>query len=236
MSGVLSSTIRMVHIPKFRSARPVWMYHELKAIYGTKMPEMEITTFTDIPSFRNNKPQWLLDMNPNGKVPAMAHGPICMFEGGAMCSYLLDLYDTDRKLLPNDPQAVSTYHLLVSWCASTLDNLIATSSPISIALDSTSAKYPVRSTDTVATNRKYFDEIFVPYLMKQLTVTARGGGFLCGESFTAADVIVGFYLLMAKDSPKPTWLEEERYPEILAYYERLKSRPAFQKAISPVEG
>jgi glutathione S-transferase len=234
MSGVLSSTIRMVHIPKFRSTRSVWMYHELKTIYGTKMPEMEITTFTDIPSFRNNKPQWLLDMNPNGKVPTMAHGPICMFEGGAICSYLLDLYDTDRKLLPKDPQAVSTYYLLVSWCASTLDNLIATSSPISIALDSTAKA--IRPMDDVGPNRKYFDEIFVPYLMKQLTVTAEGGGFLCGDSFSAADVIIGFFLLMAKEKMNPTWLEEERYPEIVAYLERLKSRPSFQKATSPVEG
>jgi hypothetical protein len=97
-----SNAIRIVHIPRFRSTRPVWMYHELKQLYkqDSALPAMEVTTFRDIPSFRINKPQWLLDMNPNGKVPTMADDSVVMFEGGAICSYLLDRFDTGRKLLP----------------------------------------------------------------------------------------------------------------------------------------
>lgn len=227
----MSDLIRLVHIPRFRSTRPVWLYHELKAIYGASIPDIEITTFTDIPSFRLNKPQWLLDMNPNGKVPTMAHGDIVMFEGGAICSYFLDLYDdTDRRLLPKDPKYVSTYYLMVSWCASTLDNLTATSSPINIVLDRANAPRPM---DDIAVNKKYFDEISVPYISKQLK--GSGGPYLCGAQFSAADVVIGFTLLMAREKMVPTWVDEAMYPEICSYVDLLKTRPALLKAISPVE-
>jgi glutathione S-transferase len=205
------------------------MYHELKQLYGPALPEMEITTFNDIPSFRLNKPQWLLDMNPNGKVPTMAHGTIVMFEGGAICSYLLDRFDTERKLLPKSASATAAYYLMVSWCASTLDNLIATSSPINIVLDRANVARPM---DDVEVNKKYFDEIFAPYINKQLAES--GGPYLCGAEFTAADVILGFFVLQAKEKMVPSWITEETYPAMAKYVAVLKERPAMQLAISPV--
>lgn len=156
------------------------MYHELQALYGRNMPEIEIVTFSDIPSFRRTKPQWLLDMNPNGKVPAMTHGDVVMFEGGAICSYLLDMFDTERKLLPKNPECVATYYLMTAWCASTLDNLTATSSPVNIVMDRTNTTRPM---DDVVINRKYFEEIFCPYFLRQLS--ERDGPYLCGDQFTA---------------------------------------------------
>ena len=227
----MSDVIKIVHIPRFRSTRPVWMYYELKELYGSKLPDLEITTFTDIPSFRLNKPQWLLDMNPNGKVPTMAHGDIVLFEGGAICSYLLDLYDQDRILLSKDPKIMSMYYLIVSWCASTLDNLIATSSPINIILDPTVAA-TTRPMDNVIINQTYFNTIFIPYFLKEYK--KNGGPYLCGREFTAVDVIIGYFLLLAKEKMNPTWIEEtdEVYSEIVAYIELLKTRPAMQKAIT----
>ena len=225
----MSSLLRMVHIPRFRSSRPVWMYHELKQIYGDRIPEMEVSTFKDIPSFRTSKPQWLLDMNPNGKVPTMVHGSVNMFEGGAICSYLLDQYDVDRILLPRDPEAIALYYLMVSWCASTLDNLTATSSPINIVLDKSN---PTRPMDNLEVNQKYFNEISAPYLTKQLIKS--GGPFLCGQKFTAADVIIGYSLLGAKEKMVPSWLDEHLHPELCAYFRAFRHRAGLEKAISPL--
>jgi glutathione S-transferase len=229
--GGLMSPIRLVHITKFRSTRPVWLYHELKEIYGqSALPPLEVASFADIPGFRKNKPQWLLEMNPNGKVPCMAHNDIVMFEGGAICSYFLELFDVNRILLPRDPKAVSLYYQLVSWCASTLDNLVATSSPINIILD---PDRPSRPMDDIVTNKKYFDEIEAPYLTKILR--SAKGPYMCGANFTAADVIIGFHLIVgARDKMQPTWITREVYPEIFDYVECLRSRSAFILATSPV--
>ena len=220
--------IRLVHIPRFRSTRPVWMYHELIQLYGNSLPNLELSTFTDIPAFRASKPQWLLDMNPNGKVPTMAHGSLVMFEGGAICSYLLDKYDGDRQLLPKKDESMALYYQMVSWCASTLDNLIATSSPINVVL----GKDAPRPMDDLITNKKYFDEIFVPFFNKQLATS--GGPYLCGIQFTAADVILGFFVMQSRDKMVPTWIEKETNPAMHAYVDLLLSRPALQKAISPL--
>lgn len=220
--------IRLVHIPRFRSTRPVWMYHELKQIYGDSLPPLDIATFTDIPSFRACKPQWLLDMNPNGKVPTMTHGPIVMFEGGAICSYFLDQFDQERKLLPKNPAATSLYYQMVSWCASTLDNLVATTSPINVVLDPKTAARPM---DDVEVNQKYFDEVFAPYFTKQLA--ASGGPYLCGSEFSAADVIIGFFLVVAKEKMQPAWVDAVRYPAIDSYVALLRHRPALEIAMTP---
>ena len=223
------SSIRIVHIPKFRSTRPVWLYYELLEIYGdAALPQLELSSFDDVSDFRKNKPEWLLEMNPNGKVPSMAHDKVVMFEGGAICSYLLELFDVDRQLLPRDPEAMSLYYQLVSWCASTLDNLVATSSPINIILDK---ENPSRPMDDIATNIKYFDEIEAPYFTKVLRST--GGPYMCGERFTAADVIIGYHLLLgARDKMQPSWILRESHPELYDYVERLRNRPALQKAMS----
>ena len=220
--------LKIVHIPRFRSTRAVWMYFELKEIYGDKLPPLEITTFTDIAAFRSSKPQWLLDLNPNGKVPTMSHGSIVMFEGGAICSYLLDQFDINRLLLPRDPLAVSLYYMFVSWCASTIDNLTATSSPINIVL--TPQQQQQRPMDDVDTNLKYFEEIVAPYLNKQLHQS--GGPYLCGERFTAVDVIVGYCVMQAAEKMQPAWIVEDKHPELFHYLKTLQLRPAMQSAIT----
>ena len=225
----MNSCVCIVHIPKFRSTRAVWMFHELKNIYGNKLPSIEISTFHDIQSFRNDKPKWLLEMNPNGKVPTMNHGSIVMFESGAICSYFIDQFDVDRLLLPRDPSATALYYLLVSWCASTLDNLTATSAPINIILDKSNA---IRPMDDVVNNQKYFDDIFAPYITNILTQNK--GSYLCGNNFTAADIIVGFSLFAAQEKMVPGWISSEKFTSLNSYMELLKSRPSFQAAISAV--
>lgn len=220
--------LRIVHIPKFRSTRPVWLYHELKQLYGKDIPDLEIVTFNNIPSFRANKPQWLLDINPNGKVPALSHGPVTMFEGGAICCYFLHQFDHHRKLLPSCPSSIAMYYQLVSWCASTLDNLTATSSPLKIILPPTAP----RPMDDIETNKKYFDTIVSPFVTELLLRS--GGPYVCGKQFTAADVILGFHLITSVDKMDVPWCDPHTHTDIYQYIQILKSRSAYQLAVAPI--
>jgi glutathione S-transferase len=160
----------------------------------------------------------------------MAHGSIVMFEGGAICSYLLDQFDTDRILLPKIPLFVSSYYLMVSWCASTIDNLTATSSPIRIVQDHNNAPRPM---DDLEINHKYFKDIFAPYMSSM--IVKNGGPFVCGEKFSAADVIVGFSILIAAEKMQPAWVTADSFPVLHGYYEVIRARPALQLAIGPCE-
>lgn len=224
------STLTMVHIPKFRSTRPVWLFHELRALYPhDQLPEMEILTFDDIPSFRNNKPEWLLQMNPNGKVPALEHRldseKVVLFEGGAICSYLLDHFDTKRKLLPKDSRSTALYHMCVSWCGGTLDNLTATSSPIQRVLCATNDDEKKRE---LVQNQKYFDQVAAPFLVNLLKQST--GPYLCGSEFTAADVVLGSNGLALCEKMQPPWVSPTKFPELDTYFSLVTSRPACQTA------
>lgn len=55
-----------------------------------------------------------------------------------------------------------------------------------------------------------------------------GKDYLLGSEFSGADVMMGYSLQSAK------WFDvlSERFPNVSAYFERLASRPAFQKALA----
>lgn len=222
--------LKLVHVPRFRSSRSLWMYNELKIVYGNDIPDIKIETFSDIAEFRERKPQWLLELNPNGKVPTMVYGTTVMFESGAICSFLLDQFDTKRILLPRNVDATATYYLMVSWAASTLDNLCATSSPINIILNK--SEPTIRPMDNVETNQKYFNQIVIPFIQNKLIQNK--GPYLCGADFTASDIILGYHLLMAKEKMQPSWLSASLFPEVNTYMDLLRSRPALLAAIAPV--
>ena len=82
----------LYHIPGFRSSRPVWMYHELEKIYAGRrpgFPELELKIM-DKATFRTQKPAEFLALNPNGKIPVLVDGDTVMFDGCAICNYLLE--------------------------------------------------------------------------------------------------------------------------------------------------
>lgn len=52
--------------------------------------------------------RWFLKINPNGRIPALLDGSQRVFESGAIMTYLVDKYDTDRKIsyAPGTPEHV----------------------------------------------------------------------------------------------------------------------------------
>ena len=127
--------IKIFHIPGFRSTRAVWMFYELKQIYGSKMPELEIRLL-DPETIRTDKPADLLEANPNGKIPAMIDQDIVMWDGTAICYYLLEKYDTEGILAPkNDFEFRAKLHQFSFYASGTVDQLSARSSTVEMVLE-----------------------------------------------------------------------------------------------------
>ena len=55
-----------------------------------------------------------------------------------------------------------------------------------------------------------------------------GRAYLVGDTFSAADIMMGFTLVAAR----LLGVLDDRYPAVSAYLARLEARPAFQKAIA----
>ncbi len=85
--------LKIFHVPKARSTRPVWLYYELEELYGPgHLPELELV-FVDMNKFRTEKSAEYLSKNPNGKVPLLVDTDrdVTVWESGAIVNYLLDL-------------------------------------------------------------------------------------------------------------------------------------------------
>jgi glutathione S-transferase len=59
------------------------------------------------------KEDWYLDINPNGRIPAMKDGDLRVFESGAIMLYLTDLYDKEKKFTYDYGTAL--YYEMMSW-------------------------------------------------------------------------------------------------------------------------
>jgi glutathione S-transferase len=49
----------------------------------------------------NNRPDWIYELNPSGKVPVLEHGPFVLPESAVIMEYL-DEYSPEEQLLPHD--------------------------------------------------------------------------------------------------------------------------------------
>lgn len=64
------------------------------------------------------KEPWYLEINPNGRIPALTDtftdgGPIRLFESGSIMQYLVDRYDPDHKV--SYPRGSREYYETSSW-------------------------------------------------------------------------------------------------------------------------
>lgn len=69
-------------------------------------------------SKNTQKEPWFLEINPNGRIPALTDtlhdgSPIRLFESGSIMQYLVDRYDTEHKV--SYPRGTKEYYEVNSW-------------------------------------------------------------------------------------------------------------------------
>jgi len=210
------------------------MFLELKRLYEDSegpFPSLSLHTF-EVAEFRTHKPDWFLEINPNGKVPALVDreavreaqsetpSSLTLWDGCAISLYLLDALDRDGRLAPRDPQYRAKLYQLCFYCSGTVDNLSASSSPIQrVMSDPLCGEQPA----IVAQNQKAWKELCGPLLSEWLGEKT----FMYGDEFSAVDVVVGCNLMWLHT--KKDWVRNE-FPSLYEYYKRLCDRKAFQEA------
>lgn len=196
--------IKIYHVPGTRSIRVIWLCEELGVSY-------EVVPISFDASFRNS-PEWR-GKNPVGKVPAMEDGDLTMFESGAMVQYILDRHG-DGRLQPRPGTEEHAIYLQWSWFA-----------------EATFA----RPLGEMVNHRREFDpekpEIISEMQARvRLCVEAVDGAikdqeYLAGD-FTAADVMMGYSLMLSKRLAP--W---DNLPNAEAYWHRLQAREGYQIAV-----
>ena len=202
--------IEIYHVPGTRSVRVIWLCEELGVPYE-KIP-------VDFSSEFRASAQWR-SLNPVGKLPVMRDGGMTIFESGAMVEYILDKYGEGR-LRPAPGTSESGIYLQWCWFAE--------------------ATFARPLGEMVNHRRAFSEDQQVAAVLEEMADRARlciaaldqaleSQQYLCGHDFTAADIMTGYSLMLARRFE----LMGETHPNVSAYWLRLSARPAFEKATNP---
>ena len=201
--------ITLYYSPHTRSLRVLWLLEELALPY-----ELRLIAFTPA----SLKGPEYVRINPLGKVPSIQDGEFTMFESGAIVEYLVERYG-DGRLAPRigTPER-GTYlqwiHFAEATCLPPLSDFAQHS-----IFKPEAERLPALIPDAQAR---------IAAWLGALESALAGRQYLLGAQFSAADVMMGYGLLLTK------WfgLLGAQQPNLSAYLERLEQRPALQKALA----
>ena len=200
--------ITIHHCVSARSLRPVWMCEEMGLPYQLHM----------LPFPPRVRRKDFLGTNPLGTVPWLQDGDITLSESVAMCQYLAARYGQGQwDVAPHDPR-YADYLNALHFGEATL------TFPLTLLLRYAHFESPERRQPQVVED---YTRWFLGRL-KALPLRLQGQPYLCGERFTAADVSVGYALLV-----NPYLDLQQAWPqEVQDYWDRLRERPALQRALA----
>ena len=201
--------IHLHHCVSARSFRPLWMLEELRLPYQLHM----------LPFPPRALARSFLEQNPLGTVPLLVQGGVRMTESAAMCQYLAATHpDTGLDVAPTDP-AFGTYLNWLHMSDATL------TFPQTLVLRYGRFEPAERQQPQVVVD---YSRWFLARLRAVEAALADSDHFLCAGRFTAADVAVGYALLLAQH----LGLAPQFGAATQSYWQRLQQRPGYQRALA----
>ncbi|NIC04867.1 glutathione S-transferase family protein [Billgrantia bachuensis] len=198
--------ITLHHCVSARSFRPLWLLEEIGAPY-------ELVMHAFPPRVRDEA---FLEINPLGTVPALFDGQVGMTESAAICQYLAGRHPEAGLAVAQDDPAYGDYLNFLHFGEATL------TFPQTLVLRYGRFEPEERRLPQVVED---YSRWFLSRL-RSLEPRLEREAFLCAGRFTAADVSVGYALLLASF----IGLDERFKPAVAAYWQRLQAREAFQRA------
>lgn len=198
--------ITLHHCVSARSFRPLWLLEEIGVPYELVMhafpPRVHDEAF--------------LKTNPLGTVPALFDGGVSMTESAAICQYLASRHPEASLEVAQDDPAYADYLNFLHFGEATL------TFPQTLVLRYGRFEPEERRLPQVVED---YSRWFLSRL-RTLEPRLEADAFLCAGRFTAADVSVGYALLLASF----IGLEERFKPAVAGYWQRLQARNAFRRA------
>ena len=196
--------IELWHCPDARSFRVLWTLEELGLPY-----RLHLLPFPP----RERAPDYL-KINPLGTIPAMRDGDTFMTESTAIVQYFVTRHAPNDLLVPvEDP----SYGAWLNWLYFGEATLTF---PQTLVLRYRQLE-PGRAEHVADDYARWFMS-----RLRQVDRCLQANEWLCAGRFTAADISVGYALLLANHLE----LSARFSPAVAGYWARVKSRPAFDAA------
>ena len=199
--------IKLYYAPRTRSVRIVWLLEELGLPYTLERVEFQ-------PPARD----FFVQKTPLGKLPTIEDGEVVMAESGAIVEYILERYGNGRLApaigSPLRPRFLQWLHFAESTAFP----------PLGIVVWLTLYRTDAAEHSTLVADARTRAATGFEQLEREL----RDKQYLLGDTFSAADIMMGFTLIAGR----MLGVIDDRYPSINAYLERLQARPALQKTMA----
>jgi glutathione S-transferase len=203
--------ITLYHCMSARSFRPLWMLEELGMPY-----ELVMLPF---PPRALARPY--LEANPLGTIPLMIDGATRMSESAAICQYLCAIRAPTPLQVEPGEEAFGAYLNYLHFGEATL------TFPQTLILRYARFEPEARRQPGVAED---YTKWFLARL-RTLEPALTASDYLCAGRFTAADVSVGYALMLAQY----LGLADRFTPAVAAYWGRLQQRNGYLWALEAQE-
>jgi glutathione S-transferase len=200
--------ITLYHCAAARSFRPLWTLEELGLPYDLKM----------LPFPPRVLAKEYLGLNPLGTIPLLIDGDTRMTESAAISHYLVARYGPTPLSVGVDEPDFGAFLNWLHFGEATL------TFPQTLVLRYSQLEPEERRNPQVVVDysRWFFGRL------RGLEAAVSRSDTVCAGRFTAADISVGYALLLARD----IGLSGNFTPGVAAYWERLQMRDGFRRAVN----
>lgn len=207
------------HLENSRSHRILWLLEELSLPYELRHYKRDPKTML--------APASLRAIHPLGKSPILEDNGLVLVESGAIIEYVLDTYGEGR-LRPSASPAKDYYRMWMHYAEGSVMSLYVWKLVLrQMVATGPALLRPVLQKVREGLNKEYVDKelsTHIRYCEQILTYNR----FFTGDDFTAADIQMSFVLEAFAQSGEPRKVSA---PHCLALLERLRMRPAYQRAL-----
>jgi glutathione S-transferase len=200
--------ITIYHLDTSRSERIVWLMEELGLEY-----KLELFQRND----NGSAPDALRKIHALGKAPVIRDGNTVLAESGAIVDYIVHRYAGDRLAVAPAAQEYARYIYWFHFAEGSLMSLLILALVIGRVPEANAS--PVRTRVLERTKQTLG---FIDSELSRAT-------YFAGAAFTAADIMMTFPFTTMRHFLN---YDLAPYANILAYLQRIESRPAYQKAMA----
>ena len=207
------------HLENSRSHRVLWLLEEIGVPYEVKYYARDPATMLAPPALRA--------VHPLGKSPVIVDGAFTLAESGAIIEYLVE---------NNPASAMAPARGTAEWVRYLYWLHFAEGSampPLLLKLVlnrmATAPPWPIRPI-VAAVARRAKDLVVAPRLVDNLDLMEAEldrSIWFAGDAFSAADIQMSYPI---EASAQRAGLDQRR-PKLIAYLERIRERPAYQRAV-----
>jgi glutathione S-transferase len=215
--------ITLHHLVQSRSIRIAWLLEELNLPYELKIYQRDAKTY--------GAPASLKDVHPLGASPVITDGKLTIAESGAIIEYLIDTYDTEKRLKPTDGQALLDYRYWLHFAEGSMMPLLVMRLVLDKSLKSPIPFFikPIIRQFTASLNRLFIDPRIIPQL-KLIDAYLATHDWFAGHHLSGADIQMTLALQLAK-----TRCDLTPYLHIARYMTQIESLDNYQKAMKKVD-